>query len=638
MKNSKKLILIMISIICIVILLVGSIAYYRIVVNGSIKGSTGNAVFVLRDSDNSVWNNKVIDLGKINPGDSGEFTVTMDASGSTVDMYATLEIERTNLPTNLKFYTTSDHKSELHKYYSFLENNGTNSETLTIYWYWNPYIDDIEDSKFINVSNLEANVRVSAVQISEYAMMKNGNGVTSDSRLYFWKDTYRPYIRTITFGNDLSNLPSSCTEENLCWDVSYNTSQKKKVYGYLIDSGLKDSNNPEQSLYNLYIVSEAPIFAPFDCSLFFAGFNSLVSINYNDNFNTSKVTNMSYMFLPAESGDWSSVVVLTTSNNDVKPALLNKIYNSDVELMAAVGLSYYSSLENLDLSSFNTSNVITMERMFSYCSSLTSLDLTSFSTSKVTDMSDMFYNCSSLTSLDLSSFNTMNVTSMFQMFSYCESLIALDLSSFNTSNVTTMAYMFSYCSSLTNLNLSSFNTSNVTNMSIMFSGCSSLTSLDLSNFNTSNVTNMSNMFSGCSSLTSLDLSNFNTSNVINIKYMFSSCTSLTSLNLSSFNKLLDDLNSFTFLECTSLKYLDISNCYFNSLEHILINLEDCTNLITTINITKFTYGTSDGLGLSSAKITINYTSNCEEKLDAYLAAHPEYNWVKGKLITAPTSS
>ena len=129
--------------------MVGSIACYRIVVNGSIKGSTGNAVFVLRDSDNSVWNNKVIDLGKINPGDSGEFTVTMDASGSTVDMYVTLEIERTNLPTNLKFYTTSDHKSELHKYYSFLENNGTNSETLTIYWYWNPYIDDVEDKKIL---------------------------------------------------------------------------------------------------------------------------------------------------------------------------------------------------------------------------------------------------------------------------------------------------------------------------------------------------------------------------------------------------------------------------------------------------------------------------------------------------------
>ena len=49
-------------------------------------------------------------------------------------------------------------------------------------------------------------------------------------------------------------------------------------------------------MYNLYIVSEAPVFAPSDCTLFFAGFNNLISINYNENFNTSKVTNMSYMF------------------------------------------------------------------------------------------------------------------------------------------------------------------------------------------------------------------------------------------------------------------------------------------------------------------------------------------------------
>ena len=640
MKNSKKLILVMVSIICIVILLVGSIAYYRIVVNGSIKGSTGNAVFVLRDSDNSVWNNKVIDLGKINPGDSGEFTVTMDASGSIVDMYATLEIERTNLPTNLKFYTTSDHKSELHKYYSFLEKNGTNSEILTIYWYWNPYIDDVEDSKFINVSNLEANVRVSVVQISEYAMMKNGNGVTSDSRLYFWKDTYRPYIRTITFGNDLSNLPSSCTEENLCWDVSYNTSQKKKVYGYLIDSGLKDSNNPEQSLYNLYIVSEAPIFAQSDCSLFFAGFNSLVSINYNDNFNTSKVTNMSYMFLPIESGNWSRYVTLTSSIKNVKPSFLDKSENEigEIELMKVAQASYYSVLEALDLSSFNTSNVTNMSYIFSCNYSLINLDLSSFNTLNVTDMGNMFTQCSSLTSLDLGNFNTSKVTNMRSMFEDCSSLTSLDLSSFNISNVTDMHYMFFGCSSLKSLNLNNFNTSSVTDMSYMFSSCTSLTSLDLSSFNTLNVTSMGGMFAHCTSLTSLNLSNFNTSNVTDVSNMFSSCSSLISLDLSSFSEILGDQNYVIFSNCTSLKYLDISNCYFNDINVILRKLSDCTNLITTINITKFIYDTSQDFDLASAKITINYTSNCEEKLDAYLAAHPEYNWVKGKLITAPTSS
>lgn len=41
---------------------------------------------------------------------------------------------------------------------------------------------------------------------------------------------------------------------------------------------------------------------------------------------------------------------------------------------------------------------------------------------------------------------------------------------------------------------------------------------------------------------------------------------------------------------------------------------------------------------SNGKIIFNYTGVCEAKLDAYLAAHPDYNWVKGKLITAPSSN
>ena len=511
MKNKYKIILIICVIIGICSILVGSIAYYRIVVEGSIKASTGNAVFVLKDENSNVWNNKEINLGKVNPGDSGEFTVTMDASGSSVDMYATLEIERNTLPTNLKFYTTSDHKSELHKYYSFLEKSGTSSETLTIYWYWNPYIDDIEDSKFINVESIEANIRVSAVQISEYAMMKNGNGVTSSDRMYFWKDNYRPYIRTINFGSDLSNLPSSCTEENLCFDVTSDGS-KKKVYGYLIDSGLNfqvgidENNNPiYHALYNLYIVSGAPIFAPQDCSLFFAGFNNLVNINYNDNFNTSKVTNMSYMFLPIMPGDWSNVVTLTSSIKNVKPSFLNNKRNDiKTKLLSASSSGadiifghYYSSLTELNLSSFNTKNVVNMKYMFAKNNTLISLNLSNFNTINVENLEGLFYKCIGISELNLKSFNTSSVTNMSLMFDDCSSLTSLDLSSFNTSNVTNMSFMFLGCSSLTTLNLCGFNTSNVTNMSSMFCDCSSLTSLDLSSFNTSNVTKMSSMFYNC---------------------------------------------------------------------------------------------------------------------------------------------
>ena len=543
MKNSKKLILVMLSIICIVILLVGSIAYYRIVVNGSIKGSTGNAVFVLRDSDNSVWNNKVIDLGKINPGDSGEFTVTMDASGSVVDMYATLEIERTNLPTNLKFYTTSDHKSELHKYYSFLETTNQ-TETLTIYWYWNPYISDEEDNNFINVSNLEANIRVSAVQISEYAMMKNGYNYSTGGT-EFWNNTYKAYIRTITFDSDLSNVPSSCTEENLCWDTSYSTSQKKKVYAYLIDSGLKDSTDTTKTLYNLYIVSEAPIFAPANCLYIFRDFKNLMQINFNNNFNTSKVTSMYSMF-----SGCSFLINLHLDNfNTSKVTNMNGMFDGCKSLIEIV------------LDSFNTSNVTNMNEMFCNCSSLTKLDLSSFDTLEVIDMSFMFYGCKSLIEIVSDSFNTSNVTNMCDMFDGCSSLASLDLSNFNTSNVTDMDNMFSGCYSLTSLNLSNFNTSKVTDMHNMFTGCLLLINLDLSNFNTSNVTDMRNMFYRCSSLTSLDLSSFNTSNVTDMSRMFYLCPKLqTKLNIigtsttsytDMFTVSLTDVNAYVILGYTT---------------------------------------------------------------------------------------
>ena len=635
MKNKYKIILIICVIIGICSILVGSIAYYRIVVEGSIKGSTGNAVFVLKDENSNVWNNKEINLGKVNPGDSGEFTVTMDASGSTVDMYATLEIDRGTLPTNLKFYTTSNHKSELHKYYSFLEKSGTNSETLTIYWYWNPYISDEEDSKFINKESIEAKIRVSAVQISEYAMMKNGNGVTSSDRMYFWKDNYRPYIRTITFGNDLSNLPSNCTEENLCFDVTGDGS-KKKVYGYLIDSGLKVSNNPEQSLYNLYIVSEAPIFAPQDCSLFFAGFNSLVNINYNNNFNTSKVTNMSYMFLPAEPGDWGNIVTLTANNKKIKPSFIDRKNDGEIEMMTSGGdshVNFYSVIEKIDLSNFNTSKVTNMSNMFSNCGSLMSLDLSNFNTSKVTNMSNMISNCESLISLDLSSFNTSNVTNMESMFSSCSSLTNLDLSSFNTSKVTNMGSMFSSCSSLTSLVLSSFNTINVTSMDYMFYYCSSLISLDLSSFNTSKVANMYLMFSSCSSLASLDVSGFNTSNVTDMSGMFSSCSSLKVLDLSGFNTSNVTNMSEMFSSCSSLTNLDLNNFNTSNVTHMSFMFDDCQKLQTQINIMNaginiYSYMFKSALTDPDAYVILGYTTETQSIAEAMKATASTANQSK----------
>ena len=57
----------------------------------------------------------------------------------------------------------------------------------------------------------------------------------------------------------------------------------------------------------------------------------------------------------------------------------------------------------------------------------------------------MFYGCSSLKEINLSNFNTNNVINMSCMFYGCSSLKEINLSNFNTNNVTDMSYMFSRC-------------------------------------------------------------------------------------------------------------------------------------------------------------------------------------------------
>ena len=135
----------------------------------------------------------------------------------------------------------------------------------------------------------------------------------------------------------------------------------------------------------------------------FNGFTGVTSFTGLNKLDTSKVTNMSYMF-----------------------------YNCSV-------------LTSLDVSGFNTSKVTNMKSMFAGCNKLTSLDVSKFNTSKVTNMAGTFANCNKLTSLDVSKFNTSKVTDVHSMFYRCYEIKTLDLSSFDTSRVTNMKGMFEKC-------------------------------------------------------------------------------------------------------------------------------------------------------------------------------------------------
>ena len=279
--------------------------------------------------------------------------------------------------------------------------------------------------------------------------------VTADLQV-FHSGIFRKDISSVTFLDTTVDAPENS------WDIS--EEENGSVLAWV--AGQAPS-------YDLYIAGEGGVRAPENCFFLFGGYTNATSITFGTAFDTSEVTDMSYMFVVCE------------------------------------------KLTNLDVHNFDTSRVTNMAKIFGQCYELSGLDVSSFDTSLVTDMSGMFSYCNSLTYLDLSSFDTSRVTTMREMFVGCNELSSLDVSSFDTSLVTDMSGMFSYCNSLTDLDLSGFNTSCVTIMWDMFNGCSKLSNLDVSSFDTSLVTDVSYMFSGCDSLTGLDLSSFDFSNVKN---------------------------------------------------------------------------------------------------------------------------
>ncbi|MBR3116598.1 MAG: InlB B-repeat-containing protein, partial [Bacilli bacterium] len=191
-----------------------------------------------------------------------------------------------------------------------------------------------------------------------------------------------------------------------------------------------DSDCPIYMWYdngNIYYWSESSIIYlnPISSSLF-EDIRNLVEIDFSQ-FNTSKVTDMSWMF---EDSD---------------------------------------SLSTLDLSTWDTSNVTNMFRMFGYMDNLISIDLSTFDTSKVTNMGSLFILCRKLEYVNLANFDTRNVEDMSHMFDICSKLKILDLSSFDTRNVTTMYEMFYSCEDLTTIYVTDkFVTNKVTDSSDMF--------------------------------------------------------------------------------------------------------------------------------------------------------------------------
>ena len=142
-------------------------------------------------------------------------------------------------------------------------------------------------------------------------------------------------------------------------------------------------------------------------------------------------------------------------------AIIKERYNNnksfidltDLDISELDDLSYIFyglNMEVVDISGWNTSNVITMENMFSFCDKLKNIiGIENLDVSKLEDVNSMFYCCENLAELDLTNWNPISLENMSYMFYNCANLkIIKNIENWQLPNIKDVSYMFYYCAKL----------------------------------------------------------------------------------------------------------------------------------------------------------------------------------------------
>ncbi len=251
------------------------------------------------------------------------------------------------------------------------------------------------------------------------------------------------------------------------------------------------------------------------------------------------------------SSDWTNIttdgwgVRLTnpTSTEDITTKLCSKINDKPV-----VSMSYMfnnSQTKNIDLSSFDTSNVINMVGMFYGVNKVEELDLSSFDTSNVINLNMMFHNMTNIKSLDLRYFDTSSVLELNALFYNDNNLLEVNMDNFDFSNLSNSGGGHFYNttslkkisarnwiipesfihwvsrnwagnnSPIEEIDVTGWDLSRTKDIQGLFADSRSLkTIIGLDTWDTSNITNMSQLFYNCNNISELDLGSFDLSKIV----------------------------------------------------------------------------------------------------------------------------
>ena len=459
-------------------------------------------------------------------------------------------------------------KDARHAYalYNFtLKNNETREFNLQIY---------LDKDTPMNENTMNASWKGKITLSTEYTNDKFINAgtlrtISSSDSNGMWK--YKTNIKQIVIEDSKNRKTSDDGVVYGPFDES--ATQDNSVQSYVVcESG--DTNCVG------YLQGDGGVKANPNSSYLFNGYSKVNEINGLENLKTSEVTNMSSMFsscssiqnLDLSSFDMTNVNSAGSMFNGMSQLrelnLSNWKFNDNITnyFTSTTSLRFDTQLENLILNNVDTSNVTTMDNMFgslSFTNKLTTLDLSDFDTSNVNSMFSLFDGSTSLTNLDLSSFDTKKVESVNYLFRGCTNLADLNLSGWDLSNSSYNADsgLFDNCKNLKSLNMTNFVFPE--NSSAFFANLTNLNNLVLNGSDTSHVVNMSGMFSDCSNLTELDLISFDTGEVTNISNMFSGTEKIKALDLSNFKTNKITSIGGIFNQMNSLQTLDLSNWIFN---------------------------------------------------------------------------
>lgn len=293
--------------------------------------------------------------------------------------------------------------------------------------------------------------------------------------------------KSIVFDKDEQN-------KNEC--IAELTSFQSKACAYLSNESL-----------HIYNPDGGRVIAPEDCQYLFANINA-TTLDLT-NLDMSKAMNCSYMFANCTAENINVSNWKTSNINNIAAMFYYCINLTNLNITswntsnvnnAWEFLWGCENLKEFDMRTINLSNNKNFSRMFGQCYKLEKIyGLEHLSTKNATGMAAMFQNCRLLKEIDISSFDTSNVSYMHYMFAYCTSLEKIvGLENLDTSKCRNFRSMFSDCWKISELKLAKFNTDNATDFSNMFANCKSLRrTYATDDFKTTTNSECLNMFLNC---------------------------------------------------------------------------------------------------------------------------------------------